>query len=72
MYFESLQAVLAMDGHGVFVWPAYLVTLLVVIGMLVAPLSRRRRLLRELSGDIRRAGAALENPVEEGGDASGA
>ena len=31
MYFDSLQSLLHMDGHGVYVWAAYLVTLLVVI-----------------------------------------
>ena len=72
MYFDSLQALLEMDGHGMFVWPAYLVTVLVVTWILVAPLRRRQRLLRQLSGDMRRAGATGGRPVEEGSDASGA
>jgi heme exporter protein D len=72
MYFDSLQSLLTMDGHGMFVWPAYLVTVLVVTGMMVAPVRRRRRLLQQLSGDLRRAGTPGAHTVEEGSDASGA
>ena len=35
MYFESLAAALAMDGHGPYVWAAYGLTL-TVIAVLVA------------------------------------
>ena len=58
MYFDSFEALLAMDGHGVFVWSAYLVTALVIAYMLLSPLRRRRRLLRELAGAQRRAQGA--------------
>ena len=58
MYFDSFEALLAMDGHGVFVWSAYLVTVLVIAYMLLSPLRRRRRLLRELAGAQRRAQGA--------------
>lgn len=57
MYFENFESLLYMDGHGVYVWAAYAVTLVVVIGMLIAPLRRRRRLLTELGGAVRRAEA---------------
>ena len=30
MYFDTVQALLEMDGHGGFVWSAYLITLLVL------------------------------------------
>jgi len=62
MYFDSLQALLFMDGHGVYVWGAYAVTGLVITGILVAPVRRRRRLLRDLAGDLKRAGGS---PAEE-------
>lgn len=59
MYFESLAAVLQMDGHGGFVWSAYLITLVVVVYILYAPRRRERRFLRQLKGQIRRnSGAA--------------
>ncbi|MFV8817431.1 heme exporter protein CcmD [Haliea sp. E17] len=57
MYFEDFHALLQMDGHGGFVWAAYAMALLVVASVLIIPLRRRRRLLRDISGELRRAGA---------------
>ncbi len=67
MYFDSLEAMLRMDGHGAFVWAAYLITAVVVAGMLTLPRRRASRLLRRLRGDLRRAGApaARPTPAEE-------
>lgn len=39
---------LAMDGHGVYVWSAYGVSLLVLIGVGAWPLLTMRRLTRHL------------------------
>jgi heme exporter protein D len=55
MYFESLQALLLMDGHGVYVWSAYAVTLVVIAAVLIIPQRRRKRLLQQLSVEQRRA-----------------
>ena len=54
MYFDSLEALLAMDGHGPYVWAAYGITLLVLFLVLSAPGRRRRRLLRTVRGELRR------------------
>lgn len=54
MYFESIDALLRMDGHGVFVWSAYAITAVVVVLLLIAPRRRQRRLLTELAGELRR------------------
>jgi heme exporter protein CcmD len=48
VYFDSLQAALAMGGHGVYVWSVVLVSTLISIGLLVLPaLSARRFLARQ-------------------------
>ena len=54
MYFESVGALLAMDGHGPYVWSAYGITMLVLLVLIVAPRVRQRRLMRELTGEARR------------------
>jgi len=54
MYFDSLSAALYMDGHGVFVWSAYLISMSVLAFLLIAPRVRERRLLNELEGRNRR------------------
>ncbi|MDP5063387.1 MAG: heme exporter protein CcmD [Haliea sp.] len=55
MYFESLSAVLQMDGHGTFVWSAYFITLGVIVSMIYVPRRREKRFLRQLGGQIRRS-----------------
>ena len=54
MYFDSLDAVLAMDGHGAFVWSAYLLTAVVIAVMFIAPRRRQKRFLRQLAGELKR------------------
>ena len=56
MYFESIDAMIAMDGHGAFVWSAYAVTAVVVVLLLVLPVRRQRRSLKELAGEMKRSG----------------
>ena len=65
MYFETFDALLKMDGHGVFVWSAYLITVVVVAAILVAPRRRQKNILRQLAGDLRRAQGAPGNTEEE-------
>tara|TARA_R110000823_G_scaffold130015_17_gene258097 strand:+ start:36018 stop:36224 length:207 start_codon:yes stop_codon:yes gene_type:complete len=67
MYFDSLQALVLMDGHGGFVWSAYAVTSLVIVWLLVAPALRRKRIMRELRGAHRR-GAGAEAAVTAPGE----
>lgn len=45
MYFNSLQALLYMDGHGVYVWFCYAVVLLFLIVLVVYPLQKKRKAL---------------------------
>jgi heme exporter protein D len=54
MYFNSVADLLAMDGHGVYVWSAVAITLVVMAWVLVAPLISRRQLLRDVARDIQR------------------
>ena len=58
MYFDSLQAAITMDGHGVFVWSDYAITLLGVVLILVRPSRRAARTLRRVGGEIKRNAAA--------------
>ena len=55
MYFDSLQAVLEMDGHGIYVWAAYLVGIAVIAMAVIIPMRRRKALLLQLSAEHKRA-----------------
>ena len=65
MYFDSLQALLHMEGHGIYVWSAYAITLAVVAAILLLPRRRQSRFLRQLAGEMKRQRGARELPVEE-------
>lgn len=54
MYFENFQALLAMDGHGAYVWAAYAVTALVLAGLIWSPLRRKREVVTLLKARQRR------------------
>ena len=58
MYFDSFQALLTMNGHGIYVWPAYLITIVVIMAVLIAPVRRRNRLLEQLAEELRRTESA--------------
>ncbi len=54
MYFDSLQALVQMEGHGAFVWAAYAITFVVLLSMLLAPRRRSRRQLQQVAGELKR------------------
>lgn len=58
MYFDSWQALLAMEGHGPYVWSAYAITLIVLLWLLLAPLLRRRQLIADIRAQERRRAAS--------------
>jgi heme exporter protein D len=59
MYFDNLQALLFMEGHGVYVWTVYLVTVVVVAAVLIAPVRRRKRLLARITAELRQSQASM-------------
>ncbi|APP81119.1 heme exporter protein CcmD [Xanthomonas hortorum pv. vitians] len=49
-----MNTFLAMGGYGHYVWTAYALFVLVLLADLAAPWLRRRRLPRELRGQLQR------------------
>ncbi len=62
MYFDDLSQLWHMDGHGPYVWGAYAIVLLVLVGLVRAPLARRRRALDRVRARLRAA-----RPTSSGG-----
>ncbi|MEZ0122316.1 MAG: heme exporter protein CcmD [Candidatus Reddybacter sp.] len=46
--FDSIDAFIAMGGHGTYVWAAYGLSLAIMAWLAIAPLRRQRALLAEL------------------------
>ena len=49
MQFQTLDELISMGGHGIYVWAAYGITLSVLIALVWGPLARRRRALARIS-----------------------
>lgn len=71
MTMRTIQGFLDMGGYAAFVWPALLITLVVLAGLLLASWRRQRaeeRTLHQLEGRLpggRRAGKARSSSDEE-------
>ena len=61
MAFATLSEFAHMDGHGMFVWLAYAIAAVVLFGLVLGPLTRRRRALQRIA---RRRRAAEKIPQE--------
>jgi heme exporter protein D len=55
---------LAMGGYAAYVWPAYAVFLVVLLADALAPVLRRRRVLRELRGRLARQAARQQRTAD--------
>ena len=54
MYFDSLQALLVMNGHGAFVWSAVLISVLLMASQVIIPMLRTRRFYAQQLQQMRR------------------
>jgi len=65
MYFDSIEALLNMNGHGGYVWAAYLISIVVIAAILIAPVRRRKNILQQLAGELKRKQAEPGKPQED-------
>jgi len=64
----SLQHFFAMGGYADYLWPAYAVFFVVLLADFLAPVLRRRRLLRELRSRLARQSARQQRQVSTPSD----
>jgi heme exporter protein D len=64
MQFDSFSALFAMEGHGVFVWSAYAIAVIILLALVIAPLRKKRRFFRDCALRLRREQAAAERSGE--------
>ena len=67
MYFASFQGLLVMDGHGIYVWSAVIISLVILVWLVVAPILSRRALLKEVARDILRERARQSSSANNPG-----
>jgi heme exporter protein D len=54
MYFDSLSSAMHMDGHGVFVWSAYFIAILVMSYLVIQPMRKEKQVIRQLQSALKR------------------
>jgi len=54
MYFDSLIELIAMDGHGAYVWSVYGLAAVVLTYLFITPLYRQRLFAIQIKGQMRR------------------
>ena len=63
MQFDSLAAFMSMEGHGIFVWSVYAITLVVMLLLVSAPLRRNRQFFAEQAMLAKREQRARQKAV---------
>ena len=43
MYFDSIQQLVNMDGHGVYVWTAFSISIVVMLALVLRPLRQSKK-----------------------------
>ncbi|OPX56784.1 heme exporter protein D [Oceanospirillum multiglobuliferum] len=54
MYFDSFSEFLNMGGHGLYVWLAYGLTILLLVINFILPIRHKRKLQQEQARKLRR------------------
>lgn len=47
--FENIQEFIQMGGHGPYVWSAYVISLSVLIWLIINPIRRKTKLLKDIA-----------------------
>jgi heme exporter protein D len=43
MYFDSIQQLISMNGHGVYVWTAFSISIVVMVSLILQPLCQSKK-----------------------------
>lgn len=55
MRFDSFDALIYMEGHGVYVWATYLVAFIIFLMLIIYPMLQKRSLLKKIKRQDRPA-----------------
>lgn len=53
-YFDSFAGALSMDGHGGYVWSAYLIVIIAILYLLILPRLQERKVIARIAGELKR------------------
>jgi len=70
MYFDSLQQLIWMNGHGIYVWSSFAISAVVMIGLIVKPLRQKQVAMRNIELQIKLQASKQAAKQKEVADAS--
>ena len=70
MYFDSLQQLVFMDGHGIYVWSAFIISLTLMVGLVVKPLCQKKQEFKNIQLHIKLQQVNQAATQKEASDAS--
>lgn len=65
MFFDSFAAFIEMGGHGLYVWLAYSIALVVVLYNVISPILRKKQFITEYQRRLRREKQLAERQAAE-------
>jgi heme exporter protein D len=69
MYFDSLQQLLLMNGHGVYVWSSFAISIAVMIGLIVRPLKQKQAAINNIQLQVKLQASKTSSAQQEVADA---
>ncbi|MEH6649228.1 MAG: heme exporter protein CcmD [Motiliproteus sp.] len=65
MYFDSLADFIAMGGHGLYVWLAYSIALVIVVFNIASPILRKRQFMANYRKRLQREQRLAQRQTSE-------
>ena len=69
MYFDSLQQLIWMNGHGIYVWSSFAISAVIMIGLVVKPLRQKQAAMRNIELQIKLQASKQAAKQKEAADA---
>lgn len=60
MYFQSFNELIEMGGHGLYVWSAYIITVIIMIYLIILPFIKKNSIVGEI-----RSTEAIKNRLQK-------
>ncbi|MFT5721605.1 MAG: heme exporter protein D [Motiliproteus sp.] len=65
MYFDTFSDFIAMGGHGLYVWLAYAIALIIIVFNVLSPLLAKKQFMAAYKRRLRREQRSNETPIKE-------
>ncbi|MFK8048045.1 MAG: heme exporter protein CcmD [Halioglobus sp.] len=64
-YFDNFAAAMTMDGHGGYVWSAYIIVIVAIVLLLILPRIKERKVIARILGELKRQESQVDPAVRK-------